>query len=337
MEFTAPTAWRILNPASRFTAFTTSWQSSNAPSIATLNTFASCSEYICARWNGLMRPLGESMKTFTRALPRSACSAALPVSPLVAPSTLRRRPCRSSTASKRLPRSCIATSLKASVGPFESRRRCRLGSSVWSGVISGVPKACAVYVRSTSDFSSPPGKSSAKKRSTSKVSRGHCSGTMSPPSGARPSSRMSVNPCEAAWPRVLTYFIAGKRGRIPFFAGRRSALPLEKWDLAPFSSQQLLEPDAHHLRRNRRQRLDPAHRLVHAPLGRHVGEDHDVHLVLALRRLLLEDRVDRDREIGADARHVGEHAGPVERAQPQVVAGLHVLHRQDRLALQAIG
>src|SRR5437763_15320821 len=39
--------------------------------------------------------------------------------------------------------------------------------------------------------------------------RGQSSGTMRPPSGARPSRRMSVKDCEAAWPRVLTYF---KRG-----------------------------------------------------------------------------------------------------------------------------
>ncbi len=109
-----------------------------------LKMFGSSSAYICARWNGLMRPWGESMKTFTRALPFSACSAALPVSPLVAPRTFSRRSCFSSTCSKRLPRSCIAKSLNASVGPFESASRCRFGSSVASGVISGVPKISRV-------------------------------------------------------------------------------------------------------------------------------------------------------------------------------------------------
>ncbi len=137
-------ACSALKAASRFTAFTTSWQSSNMPSTAMLKTLASVSEYICARWNGLMRPLGESMNTFTRALPFSACSAALPVSPLVAPSTLRCRSSASSTCSKRLPSSCIAMSLNAIVGPFERPSRCRLGSRVESGVISGVPKASAV-------------------------------------------------------------------------------------------------------------------------------------------------------------------------------------------------
>jgi len=67
-----------------------------------------------------------------------------PVSPLVAPRTLSVRSSRSSTCSKRLPRSCIAMSLNASVGPLESARTCRLDSSVRSGVISGVPNASRV-------------------------------------------------------------------------------------------------------------------------------------------------------------------------------------------------
>jgi len=224
--------WRSLKSRSELTRFTRSWQSSKTPSIAMLKMFASWSEYICAAWNGLMRPWGESMNTFTRALPLSAYSADEPVSPLVAPSTLRFRSCFSRTCSKRFPRSCSAMSLNASVGPLERPRTCRFGSSVLSGVISGVPKTSGVYVRSTIPFSAAPGKSSAKKRmisnarrgygrsriasSLGRVIRGHCSGTARPPSGARPSSRMSVKDCCALCPRVLTYF----RGVLPALSAR---------------------------------------------------------------------------------------------------------------------
>src|SRR5260370_23682126 len=65
-------------------ALTMSWQSSNTPRTAMLKMFASCSEYICAAWKALMRPYGESMKTCTFFLPRSAYSAEDPVSPEVA-------------------------------------------------------------------------------------------------------------------------------------------------------------------------------------------------------------------------------------------------------------
>ena len=60
------------------------------------------------------------MKTSTPALPRKASIAAEPVSPLVAPTMVSRRPERSRLASKSPPISCIATSLKASVGPWKS-------------------------------------------------------------------------------------------------------------------------------------------------------------------------------------------------------------------------
>src|SRR5450631_4939471 len=142
------------------------------------------------------------------------------------------------------------------------------------------------------------------------MTRGHCSGTMSPPSGARPSRRMSVKDCDAEWPRVLTYFM---------------------------TSKQLLEPYADDRRGNRRQPLDAPDRRVDVLLDGEVREDHDVDLVLALARFLLEDGIDRDREIRADARHVREHAGAVEGAQPQVVPGLDVLHGEDRRVGKAIG
>ena len=60
------------------------------------------------------------MKTSTPALPRKASIAADPVSPLVAPTMVSRRPERRRLAAKSSPISCIATSLKASVGPWKS-------------------------------------------------------------------------------------------------------------------------------------------------------------------------------------------------------------------------
>src|SRR5260221_7554539 len=103
--------------------------------------------------------------------------------------------------------------------------------------------------------------------------RGHCSGTMSPPSGARPSSRMSAKDCDAAWPRVLTYFTGG--GNPPHTR----------------SSQQFFQPYANHRCRNGRERLDAPDRGAHVLLERAVGEEDHVDLVLALARFLLEDRV----------------------------------------------
>ena len=76
---------RRLKSRSLLTALTMSWQSSNTPSIARLWMLASCRLNICACWNGLMRPFGLSMKTRMPRLPRIAYSAALPVSPEVAP------------------------------------------------------------------------------------------------------------------------------------------------------------------------------------------------------------------------------------------------------------
>jgi hypothetical protein len=99
------------------------WQSSKTPSTAMLCTFASCSEYICARWKALIRPCGESMNTLIRSLPRRACSAADPVSPEVAPTMFSTPPVRSSAYSSACPRNCIAMSLKASVGPSDSPTR----------------------------------------------------------------------------------------------------------------------------------------------------------------------------------------------------------------------
>ena len=60
--------------------------------------------------------------THARPLPRMAYSAALPVSPLVAPRMLSCSPRRPSSYSNRLPSNCMAMSLKASVGPLDGLR-----------------------------------------------------------------------------------------------------------------------------------------------------------------------------------------------------------------------
>ena len=91
-----------------------------------------------------MRPCGDSMNTAMPRLPRIAYSAELPVSPDVAPRMLSVASPSRSTYSNRLPSSCSAMSLNASVGPFDRCSRCRPGSSVVSGVISSLPNAAAV-------------------------------------------------------------------------------------------------------------------------------------------------------------------------------------------------
>ena len=73
------------------------------------------------------------MKTSTPALPRNASIAAEPVSPLVAPTMVTRCRDRARLASKSWPISCIATSLKASVGPWKSSSSQSFGAICTSG------------------------------------------------------------------------------------------------------------------------------------------------------------------------------------------------------------
>ena len=70
-------------------------------------------------------------------LPRQASIAAEPVSPEVAPTMVTRRPSRSSTCSNKPPRNCIARSLNASVGPWNSSSAQSACSSCTSGAIAG--------------------------------------------------------------------------------------------------------------------------------------------------------------------------------------------------------
>ena len=109
-----------------------------------LKMFASRSENIWARWKALIRPCGDNMNTRIPGRPRIAYSAALPVSPDVAPRILRRAPRSRSAHANNWPSSCIATSLNASVGPFESSSRCNSGPSATTGVIASLPNFSAV-------------------------------------------------------------------------------------------------------------------------------------------------------------------------------------------------
>ena len=75
------------------------------------------------------------MSTLLRS--RQASMAAEPVSPEVAPMMVTRLPSCSSTQSNMRPRSCIATSLKASVGPWNSSCVHRSVSSCTRGTTAG--------------------------------------------------------------------------------------------------------------------------------------------------------------------------------------------------------
>ncbi len=69
--------------------------------------------------------------------PLKASMAAEPVSPEVAPTMVARVPRWPSTWSISRARSCMATSLKASVGPWNSSSRKWLGAICTSGVTAG--------------------------------------------------------------------------------------------------------------------------------------------------------------------------------------------------------
>ena len=80
------------------------------------------------------------MKTEAWCEDLKASIAAPPVSPLVAPTMVARVLRLASAQSIIRARSCIATSLKASVGPWNSSRSHWLSSSCFSGATAGWPK-----------------------------------------------------------------------------------------------------------------------------------------------------------------------------------------------------
>src|SRR5450759_26455 len=90
---------------------------SKVPSTASACTFESGTVVIMRRCTSEMRPCGNSTTTSTWARPRNASIAAPPVSPEVATTMVVRSPRSRSTWSISRATSCIARSLKASVGP----------------------------------------------------------------------------------------------------------------------------------------------------------------------------------------------------------------------------
>ena len=127
--------------ASANIAFTRSWQSSKLPATARLVTFGASTVVICRRCTGETRPSGCSIVMRARESPATAAIAALPVSPLVAPTMVMRWSRASSTWSNMRPRNCMATSLNASVGPWNSSRMKRRSSTCTSGATAGWPKS----------------------------------------------------------------------------------------------------------------------------------------------------------------------------------------------------
>ena len=122
-------------------------------------TLASVGVVIMRRCTSETRPSGKRIATSTRGEPRKASIAAPPVSPEVAPMMVARWPRVASTRSMSRASSCMATSLKASVGPWNSSRIQRLVPTCTSGVTAGWPKrayASVVMRRSSSREMAPP-------------------------------------------------------------------------------------------------------------------------------------------------------------------------------------
>src|SRR5579862_7391959 len=101
--------------------------------MASACTLLSAAVVIMRRCTSEMRPCGNSTTTSTWARPRNASTAAPPVSPDVATTMVVRSARFCSTWSISRARNCIARSLKASVGPWNSSSTNRLGPSWISG------------------------------------------------------------------------------------------------------------------------------------------------------------------------------------------------------------
>ena len=106
---------------------------------------------------GDTRPFGNRMMASTRLEPRNASIAAPPVSPDVAPTTVTRALRAASTRSMRRATTCMATSLKASVGPWKSSRIHEFGPVCTSGVTAGWPKRAIGVARDGQQFGARDG------------------------------------------------------------------------------------------------------------------------------------------------------------------------------------
>ena len=92
MELTPASRTRSRKARSLNIAFTSAWQSSKVPSMATACTLGSAAVVIMRRCTSEMRPCGKSTTASTRSEPRKASIAAPPVSPEVAPTMVTRSP-----------------------------------------------------------------------------------------------------------------------------------------------------------------------------------------------------------------------------------------------------
>ena len=110
-------AWSLNRSLSR------AWQSSKCPVTASAWTLAAGGVVIWRRWTSDTRPCGYMMNTSTLSMPRKASIAADPVSPEVAPTMVIRWPDRVRAIWNSCAINCIAKSLKASVGPWNSSSR----------------------------------------------------------------------------------------------------------------------------------------------------------------------------------------------------------------------
>ncbi len=137
MEFTAARRCSARKGASLNMPFTKSWQSSKSPRTAKLRMLGESTVVICRRCTSLVRPSGWRITTSSAWRSRQASMAAEPVSPLVAPTIVTRSPRRARAWSNSRPRSCIATSLKAKVGPWNSSNAKVRWSSCASGTTAG--------------------------------------------------------------------------------------------------------------------------------------------------------------------------------------------------------
>ncbi len=140
IEFTPDSATRSRKPWSLNMSFTRLWQSSKLPSTASACTLAAVGVVICRCCTGDTLPCGKRMKMSVRSRPAKASIAAPPVSPEVAPAIVARWPRSASTWSISRASSCIATSLKASVGPWKSSRTKVLAPSLHQRADRFVPE-----------------------------------------------------------------------------------------------------------------------------------------------------------------------------------------------------
>ena len=140
MELTAASPISSRRPKSAKSAFTSAWQSSKVPAMATLWTLGSAAHVIWRRCISETLPAGWSTTTESASRPRNASIAAAPVSPEVAARIVAVRPRLANTASSRRATICSAKSLKASVGPWKSSCSQRFGPSWISGAVAGWSK-----------------------------------------------------------------------------------------------------------------------------------------------------------------------------------------------------